>query len=229
VGEDVDKLKQHLPRLDYLRQHNWIARPPGRSSEFVGLCPLHADTRPSFYVNTRKNLLYCHGCGQGAIIRRWQMHSAVALRRELSVRGQQIAAATGSVHELTPGEMPSVISGAMITGGMEISIPPLTGISAPIHSGRGGCARSTRLPARPRQRSGGDGCTRLRQQLGRAADEYLLPQAHGCEPGLEFHAGDRAGAGASVWVQAGHSAAQRADRPYGNRYEAPGNSWSRRS
>jgi hypothetical protein len=39
------------------------------------------------------------------------MHTAMALRRELSVRGQQIAAATGSVHELTPGEMPSVIFG----------------------------------------------------------------------------------------------------------------------
>ena len=38
------------------------------------------------------------------------MHSA-ALRRELSVRGQQIAATTGSVHELTPGETPSVIFG----------------------------------------------------------------------------------------------------------------------
>jgi hypothetical protein len=39
------------------------------------------------------------------------MNSAIALRRELSVRGQQIAAATGSVRELTPGEMPSVIFG----------------------------------------------------------------------------------------------------------------------
>jgi hypothetical protein len=40
------------------------------------------------------------------------MHSAIALRRELSIRGQQIAAAIGSVHELTPGEMPSVIFGS---------------------------------------------------------------------------------------------------------------------
>jgi hypothetical protein len=39
------------------------------------------------------------------------MHSAAALRRELSVRGQRIAAATGSAHELTPGEVPSVIFG----------------------------------------------------------------------------------------------------------------------
>ena len=31
----------------------------------VGLCPLHEETRPSFYVNTRKDVFYCHGCGQG--------------------------------------------------------------------------------------------------------------------------------------------------------------------
>ena len=36
---------------------------------------------------------------------------AGALRRELSVRGRQIAVATGSLHELTAAEMPSVIFG----------------------------------------------------------------------------------------------------------------------
>jgi len=81
VGEDVKKLKQHLPLLDYLRQHNWIARPAGRSSEFVGLCPLHAETRPSFYVNARKNVFYCHGCGQGGDLIRF-----VQLSRNLSFR-----------------------------------------------------------------------------------------------------------------------------------------------
>jgi len=38
VGEDLEKLKQRLSLLDYLWQQNWVAR-------------------PSFYVNTRKNLL----------------------------------------------------------------------------------------------------------------------------------------------------------------------------
>jgi hypothetical protein len=36
---------------------------------------------------------------------------AGALRRELSVRGLQIAVATGSLHELTAAETPSVIFG----------------------------------------------------------------------------------------------------------------------
>jgi DNA primase len=80
VGEDVETLKRRLPLLDYLRQHNWIARPVGRS-EFVGLCPLHQESRPSFYVNARKDVFYCHGCGQGGDLIRF-----VQLSRHLSFR-----------------------------------------------------------------------------------------------------------------------------------------------
>jgi DNA primase len=65
MGEGLEKLKQRLPLLEYLRQGNWSGRPTGQGSEFVGLCPLHRESRPSFYVNARKNLFYCHGCGQG--------------------------------------------------------------------------------------------------------------------------------------------------------------------
>jgi len=62
--QDAERLKQRIPLLDYLQQHHWIAHAAGRQ-EFVGLCPLHHDHRPSFYVNARKNLFYCHGCGRG--------------------------------------------------------------------------------------------------------------------------------------------------------------------
>lgn len=65
MGEDLEKLKQRFSLLDYLRQQNWVARPTGQGSEFIGRCPLHPETRPSFYVDIRKNLSYCHGCGRG--------------------------------------------------------------------------------------------------------------------------------------------------------------------
>ncbi|HKW35286.1 MAG TPA: CHC2 zinc finger domain-containing protein [Candidatus Acidoferrum sp.] len=79
MGEDLQKLKQRLPLLDYLRQQNWVARPAGHGPEFIGLCPLHPETRPSFYVNASKNLFYCHGCGQGGDLLRF-----VQLSRQLS-------------------------------------------------------------------------------------------------------------------------------------------------
>jgi DNA primase len=81
MGEDLEKLKRRLPLLDYLRQQNWTARTVGPRGEFVGLCPLHPETRPSFYVNARKNLFYCHGCGQGGDLIRF-----VELSRHFSFR-----------------------------------------------------------------------------------------------------------------------------------------------
>ncbi|MGH9402095.1 MAG: CHC2 zinc finger domain-containing protein [Terriglobia bacterium] len=81
MGEDLEKLKQRLPLLDYLRQQNWQGRPAARGAEFVGLCPLHPEKHPSFYVNPRKNLFYCHGCGQGGDLIRF-----VQLSRQLSFR-----------------------------------------------------------------------------------------------------------------------------------------------
>ncbi len=84
VGEDVERLKRRTPLLDYLRQHNWTGRPAGRS-EHVGFCPLHEETRPSFYVNTRKNVFYCHGCGQGGdLIRFVQLSRGLSFRQSLA-------------------------------------------------------------------------------------------------------------------------------------------------
>jgi len=61
----LEELKQRIRLLDYLKQHQWE---PGRRSsagQVGGLCPLHSETEPSFWVHPGKNLFYCHGCGQG--------------------------------------------------------------------------------------------------------------------------------------------------------------------
>jgi DNA primase len=51
----------------------------------VGLCPLHKETRPSFYVNTRKDVFYCHGCGQGGdLIRFVQLSRGLSFRQSLA-------------------------------------------------------------------------------------------------------------------------------------------------
>ena len=56
MGKDLERLKQHFPLLEYLQRHHWTGRPVGNGSEFVGLCPLHEENHPSFYVNPHKNL-----------------------------------------------------------------------------------------------------------------------------------------------------------------------------
>ena len=96
MGEDVEAFKRRLPLLDYLRQQNWTGHPAGRS-EVVGLCPLHAETRPSFYVNTRKDVFYCHGCGQGGdLIRFIQLSRHLSFRQSLACIDSQPASEGGS-------------------------------------------------------------------------------------------------------------------------------------
>lgn len=96
MGEDVEKLKQHRSLLEYLRQQNWIGRPAGRF-EVVGLCPLHDETQPSFYVNTRKDVFYCHGCGQGGdLIRFVQLSQSLSFRESLAYLSSQTLPGNGS-------------------------------------------------------------------------------------------------------------------------------------
>jgi DNA primase len=79
MGKDLERLKQRIPLLEYLQRHHWTGHQVSARSEFVGLCPLHEETQPSFYVNAQKNLFYCHGCGRGGDLIRF-----VELSRHIS-------------------------------------------------------------------------------------------------------------------------------------------------
>jgi len=91
--QDLEQLKRRLPLLEYLQRRHWQARRAGASEEFVGLCPLHRETKPSFYVNARKNLFYCHGCGRGGdLIRLVAWWQGLSFRQTVEYLQQQIPA-----------------------------------------------------------------------------------------------------------------------------------------
>ena len=103
MDEDLERLKQHLPLLEYLQRHNWSGRRAGTRHEFVGLCPLHQETRPSFYVNVRKNLFYCHGCaGGGDLIRFVEFFHDLSFPQSVAYLKQELAclAHAASIFEL---------------------------------------------------------------------------------------------------------------------------------
>ena len=89
---DLDQLKRRIPLLDYLRQTHWTPRRTGTQPEFVGFCPFHQETKPSFYVNARKNLFYCHGCGRGGdLIRFVELSQGLCFRQTIAYLQQQLA------------------------------------------------------------------------------------------------------------------------------------------
>src|ERR1700730_14128063 len=91
MAQDLARLKKRIPLLEYLQRHNWTPCRAGTRQEFVGLCPLHPETRPSFYVNADKNLFYCHGCGRGGdLIRFVQLFLDLPFRQTVAYLEQQL-------------------------------------------------------------------------------------------------------------------------------------------
>ncbi len=85
------RLRRRVPLLPYLEQQGWKPTAYSERDEVCGRCPLHDDSRPSFYVNRRKNVFYCHGCGQGGdVIRLAQLMHGLDFRAALtSLNGQE--------------------------------------------------------------------------------------------------------------------------------------------
>ena len=67
----LDALKQQIPLLEYLQGHDWQPARQLSRGRLMGLCPLHADQKPSFLVDTSKGLFYCYGCGRGGDVIRF--------------------------------------------------------------------------------------------------------------------------------------------------------------
>jgi DNA primase len=85
MSHDLERLKQRISLLEYLQRHNWRPCRTGSRQELVGLCPLHQETRPSFYVNAAKNLFHCHACGRGAdLIRFVQLFLDLPFRKTVA-------------------------------------------------------------------------------------------------------------------------------------------------
>ena len=99
ICQAIAKLKQQIPLLDYLEAHDW--QPTGQLSRgrLMGLCPLHADHKPSFLVDPRKSLFYCYGCGRGGdVIRFAELYHQVKFPRALSLL-QQFRGLAPLLHE----------------------------------------------------------------------------------------------------------------------------------
>jgi DNA primase len=94
TGDQRYRLRRSVPLLPYLEQQGWKPTAYSERDEVCGRCPLHDDGRPSFYVNRRKNVFYCHGCGQGGdVIRLVELLHGLdfgAALAKLEGRGKQL-------------------------------------------------------------------------------------------------------------------------------------------
>ncbi len=92
MHQDLEQLKQRFPLLDYLQRCSWKPHRVEAQDEFVGVCPLHQETRSSFYVNARKNLFYCHGCGRGGdLIRFVELSQGLSFRESIAYLQRRIS------------------------------------------------------------------------------------------------------------------------------------------
>ncbi len=71
-GSYADRVKQRADMLGIVSKYTRLRR-AGR--QFVGLCPLHRERHPSFYVQPEKKVFYCFGCGTGGDLFRLVMLS----------------------------------------------------------------------------------------------------------------------------------------------------------
>jgi DNA primase len=96
----LDELKQQIPLMGYLQAHDWIPARPLRGGRWMGICPLHEDHKPSFLVDSSKNLFYCYGCGRGGdVIRFAEIYHQVKFTEALARLRQWLGVDHSLLHE----------------------------------------------------------------------------------------------------------------------------------
>jgi DNA primase len=87
--QDLDELKQQIPLLDYLQAHDWRPARQLSRGQWMGLCPLHIERKPSFVVDPSKSLFYCYGCGRGGdVIRFAELYHQIGFPQALALLRQ---------------------------------------------------------------------------------------------------------------------------------------------
>ena len=63
--EIIDKVRKAADIVKVARIYTKLKK---RSYKYIGLCPFHKETEPSFTVDSEKQLFHCFGCGVGGDI-----------------------------------------------------------------------------------------------------------------------------------------------------------------
>jgi DNA primase len=75
--EQIDTIKRELDLAGFVQSRGISLKKNGKS--YLGLCPFHDDTNPSFSVNPKENLFQCFGCGAaGDVIRFVELYDKVS-------------------------------------------------------------------------------------------------------------------------------------------------------
>ena len=90
---DARRVKQRCNFVAIVSRYTRLRR-TGR--QFVGLCPLHPERHPSFYVHPGRRIFHCFGCGAGGDVFNFVMRAeecdfrqALELVEEFSNRGSE--------------------------------------------------------------------------------------------------------------------------------------------
>jgi hypothetical protein len=118
--DELDRLKAEISLVRLVEGRGIALARQGK--DWVGRCPFHADDTPSLVVTPSKNLFHCFGCGAAGGPVDWVMkfdgvsfrHAVELLRAAqgcASVAGGRMPGATNDLPVLTPGILPSALTG----------------------------------------------------------------------------------------------------------------------